>query len=59
MQNVLKLLVIDKAMTMIEIEVNSLQFRSLGIDITKAKQHDSKRELNKSITAAIERMNEE
>lgn len=53
----LKLLIIDKEMTLTEIEVNGYQFRSLGIDLNKVTKHTSKRELNKTITKFIEENN--
>ena len=50
----LKLLIIDKNMTTTEIEINSLQFQSLGIDLSKVKQHNAKRDLNKTLNTFIE-----
>ena len=50
----LKLLIIDKEMNLTEIEINRLQFQSLGIDLSKVTFHTSKRELNKTITKFIE-----
>lgn len=46
----LRLMIIDERMSATEIEINKLQFDSLGIDLSKVKKHDSKRDLNKTIT---------
>lgn len=53
------LMLIDKDMNTVVFDINNLQFRSLGIDLSKAKHHTSKRELNKEITNYLESMNNE
>lgn len=53
----LKLMIIDEKMRTIEIEINSLQFQSLGIDLSKVKEHEGKRELNNTITDFINKNN--
>lgn len=58
MKNI-KLMIIDSKMNSTEIEINSLQFKSMGIDLSKVKKHTSKRELNKEITKFIESCKEE
>lgn len=53
MKNI-KLLIVDKKGNVTEIEINSLQFRSMGIDLSKVDKFSSKRELNKRITKFME-----
>lgn len=53
----LKLLIIDKNMNTTEIEINPYQFNSLGIDLSKVKKHDKKRDLNVAITEFLESFN--
>ena len=53
------LMLIDKDMNTVVFDINNLQFKSLGIDLTKAKHFTSKRELNKEVTRFIESMNDE
>lgn len=53
----LKLLIVDKKMNTTEIEINSLQFQSLGIDLSNVKEHKGKRELNNTIAEFIEENN--
>lgn len=55
----LRLIVIDKQMTTCEIEIGSNQFKSLGIDVRKAKKHTRKRNLNITITEFIESFSED
>ena len=43
-------MIIDEEMNVTEIEINQLQFKSMGIDLSNVKKHTSKRELNKTIT---------
>ena len=54
---VIKLLIIDEKMNTTEIEINSLQFKSMGIDLSKVKKHSKKRDLNVSITEFLEGFN--
>ena len=49
------LLIVDKKMNTTEIEINSLQFQSLGIDLSKVTKHNGKRELHKTINNYIEK----
>ena len=51
----LSLLIVDENMSTTEIEINVLQFQSLGIDLSKVTKHDKKRDLNVTITEYIER----
>lgn len=45
-----KMLLIDKKMNCIEIEISELNFRLLNVDYSKIKKHEMKRELNSTIT---------
>lgn len=56
--NTLKLIVIDKDMTSCEIEIDSYQFKNLGIDIKNAKIHTGKRDLNVTVTEFLEKVKE-
>lgn len=51
----LRLMIIDEKMGTTEIEINKLQFQSLGVDLSKVINHESKRELNKTITKFLEK----
>ena len=51
---VIKLLIVDEKMNTTEIEINSLQFKSMGIDLTKVKKHSKKRDLNITITEYLD-----
>lgn len=55
---ILKLLLIDEKMNTAIIEINSLQFRSLGIDLSKVKNHEKKRDLNVTITNYLKELEE-
>ena len=55
----IKLIVVDKDMTTCEIEVNALEYKSLGIDFKKAKIHLGKRELNVTLSEWLEEVNNE
>lgn len=55
---ILKLLLIDEKMNTAIIEINSLQFRSLGIDLSKVKTHEKKRDLNITITNYLKELEE-
>ena len=48
-----KLLVLDKNMNTAEIELESWQFRSLGITPDIVKKHESKSSLNKCVTEFV------
>lgn len=50
-------MLVDKDMNTIEFEINKLQFKSLGLDLTKIKNHEGKRDLNVTITKFIESFN--
>lgn len=45
----INLLIIDKKMRSTEIEINAIQFQSLGIDFSKIRENKGKRELTNSI----------
>ena len=55
----IKLIVIDKDMTTCEIEVNALEYKSLGIDYKNAKIHLGKRDLNVTLSEWLEKVNED
>ncbi len=55
----LKLLIVDKNMNTTEIEINSIQFKSLGIDLSKVKKHEGKRDLNNEITNFLDSFKDE
>ena len=55
---ILKLLLIDENMNSAIIEINSLQFKSLGIDLSKVKKHEKKRDLNTTITNYLKELEE-
>lgn len=57
--NKLRLLVVDKDLTTCEIEIDSYQFKNLGIDIKNAKKHEKKRDLNVEITNFLDSFKEE
>lgn len=59
MKNTLRLMIVDSAMNTTEIEINKLQFDSMGIDLTKVKKHKNKRELNVELTKFLESFMEE
>ena len=50
----IKLLLVDKDMNTIIFEINYLQFKSLGLDLSNVKKHDKKRDLNVTITNYLE-----
>lgn len=54
-----KMLLIDKHMNCIEIEVSELNFRLLNVDFNKIKKHEKKRDLNVTISEFIQRMENE
>ena len=54
----LRLMLVDKDMNTIDFEINTLQFQSLGLDLSKVKKHERKRDLNKTITDFIESFEE-
>lgn len=45
-----KMLLIDKNMNCVEIEISELNFRLLNVDYSKIQKHEMKRELNATIT---------
>ena len=51
-------MLIDDKMNSIEFEINSLQFKSLGLDLTKITKHEKKRDLNIAITKYLESFNQ-
>lgn len=54
----LRLILVDKDMNSVEFEINQLQFKSLGLDLSNVKRHERKRDLNKTITDFIESFEE-
>lgn len=55
----IKLLIVDKDMNSVVTEINYLQYKTMGIDLTKVKKHTGKRDLNIEITKFLESFNEE
>lgn len=55
----MRLLVIDSKMQSVEIEVNIHQFKMLGIDPQKSKEHKYKSELNTTVTRFLNSFKEE
>lgn len=49
----INLLIVDRKMRTTEIEINAIQFQSLGIDFSKIKENKGKRELQNSINDFI------
>lgn len=45
-----KMLLIDKNMNSVEVEISELNFRLLNVDYSKIQKHEMKRELNSTIT---------
>lgn len=50
----IRLMIIDERMNATEIEINKLQFDSLGIDLSKVIKCKTKRELNNALTKFLE-----
>lgn len=42
-----------------EIEINSLQFQTMGINKTRIKKHDKKRDLNVTVTEFLDSFKED
>jgi hypothetical protein len=55
----IKLIIIDEKMNSVEVEINSLQYKSMGLDLSKVKKHEKKRDLNMTITEFLEKNKEE
>lgn len=55
----IRLMVIDKDMNAVEVEVNDSLFRLLNVDFSKIKKHEKKRDLNITITEYLESFIEE
>lgn len=53
-----KLMIIDEKMNSVIVEINSLQFRSMGIDLSNIKSHSGKRDLNITITEYLKEVKE-
>ena len=45
-----KMLLIDKNMNCVEVELTEMNFRLLNVDYSKIQKHEMKRELNATIT---------
>lgn len=45
-----KMLLIDKNMNCVEVEISELNFRLLNVDYSKIQKHEMKRDLNSTIT---------
>lgn len=50
----IRLLFIDKDMNTAEIEINKLQFQSMGFDLNKVKRHKGKRAVNNEVALFID-----
>lgn len=55
----IKLIIIDEKMNSVEVEINSLQYKSMGLDLSKVKKHEKKRDLNMTITEFLEKNKED
>jgi len=55
----IRLMIIDKNMNAVEVEVNESLFRLLNVDFSKIKKHEKKRDLNITITEYLESFSEE
>ncbi len=55
----LRLMIIDKNMNAVEVEVNESLFRLLNVDFSKVIRHDKKRDLNITITEYLDSFKEE
>lgn len=53
-----RLMIIDEKMNSVIVEINSLQFRSMGIDLSNIKSHSGKRDLNMTITDYLKEVKE-
>lgn len=51
-----KMLLIDRNMNCVEVELSELNFRLLNVDYSKIKKHEKKRDLNVTITNFLEEM---
>ena len=54
-----RLMIIDKNMNAVEVEVNDSLFRLLNVDFSKIKKHEKKRDLNITITEYLNSFEEE
>lgn len=55
----IKLMIIDKNMNSVEVEVNETIYRLLNIKVESIKKHEKKRDLNITITEFLESFNDE
>ena len=55
----LRLMIIDKNMNAVEVEVNESLFRLLNVDFSKVIRHEKKRDLNITITEYLDSFKEE
>lgn len=55
----LRLMIIDKNMNAVEVEVNESLFRLLNVDFSKVIKHEKKRDLNITITEYLDSFKEE
>ena len=55
---ILRFLIVDEQMNTTEIEINSLQFQTMGINKTRIKKHDKKRDLNVTVTEFLDSFKE-
>ena len=55
----LRLMIIDKNMNAVEVEVNESLFRLLNVDFSKVVKHEKKRDLNITITEYLDSFKEE
>ena len=51
------MILIDKNLNLVEIEVNEINFRLLNVEYSKIKKYENKRSLNKAISNFLEREN--
>lgn len=55
----IKLMIIDKNMNSVVVEVNESLYRLLNVKVENIKTHEKKRDLNITITEYLESFNEE
>lgn len=51
------MILIDKNLNLVEIEINEINFRLLNVDYSKIIKFENKRSLNKAISDFLEREN--
>ena len=51
------MILIDKNLNLVEIEVNEINFRLLNVEYSKIKKYENKRSLNKAVSDFLEREN--